>query len=297
MRLLAFQKNGSQHIGALDGEEVVDLSIVAPEVPGELVNIIEGGDACLKQIAEAVASAGEDARIPLRDIDWLPPTRKAGKIICLGLNYAAHAAEGGHDRPEYPSFFMRGNSSLVAHEKPIFRPLASETLDYEAELVAIVGKRAKHVKQDEALDYIWGYSVFNEASIREYQRKTAQWTIGKNFDNTGGFGPIVVTADELPPGAAGLKIESRIGSEILQSANTSDMMWPVAKTIATLSEFTTLEPGDLIAMGTPPGVGHAKKPPRWLRPGETIEVEIEGIGICANPVVAEEDLLELRDAG
>jgi len=284
MRLLAFQKNGSQHIGALDGEEVVDLSIVAPEVPGELVNIIEGGDACLKQIAEAVASAGEDARIPLRDIDWLPPTRKAGKIICLGLNYAAHAAEGGHDRPEYPSFFMRGNSSLVAHEKPIFRPLASETLDYEAELVAIVGKRAKHVKQDEALDYIWGYSVFNEASIREYQRKTAQWTIGKNFDNTGGFGPIVVTADELPPGADGLKIQTRLNGEVLQDATTDMMLFNVKETVELLTECLTLEPGDLLVMGTPSGVGHARKPPLWMKAGDTCEIEIENIAILRNPI-------------
>jgi len=284
MRLLAFQKNGSQHIGALDGEEVVDLSIVAPDVPGELVYIIEGGDDCLKQIAEAVASAGEDARIPLRDIDWLPPTRKAGKIICLGLNYAAHAAEGGHDRPEYPSFFMRGNSSLVAHEKPIFRPLASETLDYEAELVAIVGKRAKHVKQDEALDYIWGYSVFNEASIREYQRKTAQWTIGKNFDNTGGFGPIVVTADELPPGADGLKIQTRLNGEVLQDATTDMMLFNVKETVELLTECLTLEPGDLLVMGTPSGVGHARKPPLWMKAGDTCEIEIENIAILRNPI-------------
>jgi len=284
MRLLAFQKNGSQHIGALDGEEVVDLSIVAPDVPGELVDIIEGGDDCLKQIAEAVASAGEDARIPLRDIDWLPPTRKAGKIICLGLNYAAHAAEGGHDRPEYPSFFMRGNSSLVAHEKPIFRPLASETLDYEAELVAIVGKRAKHVKQDEALDYIWGYSVFNEASIREYQRKTAQWTIGKNFDNTGGFGPIVVTADELPPGADGLKIQTRLNGEVLQDATTDMMLFNVKETVELLTECLTLEPGDLLVMGTPSGVGHARKPPLWMKAGDTCEIEIENIAILRNPI-------------
>ena len=284
MRLLAFQKNGSQHIGALDGEEVVDLSIVAPEVPGELVNIIEGGDACLKQIAEAVASASEYARIPLRDIDWLPPTRNAGKIICLGLNYAAHAAEGGHDRPEYPSFFMRGNSSLVAHEKPIVRPLASETLDYEAELVAIVGKRAKHVKQDEALDYIWGYSVFNEASIREYQRKTAQWTIGKNFDNTGGFGPIVVTADELPPGADGLKIQTRLNGEVLQDATTDMMLFNVKETVELLTECLTLEPGDLLVMGTPSGVGHARKPPLWMKAGDTCEIEIENIAILRNPI-------------
>ncbi len=284
MRLLAFDKNGSQHIGVLTGEEVIDLSIAAPSLPKELVEIIEGGEHTLKQIREAITSESAASRIAITDIDWLPPTRKAGKIICLGLNYAAHAAEGGHDRPEYPSFFMRGNSSLVAHEKPILRPLASETLDYEAELVAIVGKRAKHIKQDDALDYIWGYSVFNEASIRQYQRKTAQWTIGKNFDNTGGFGPIVVTADELPPGADGLKIQTRLNGEVLQDATTDMMLFNVKETVELLTECLTLDPGDLIVMGTPSGVGHARKPPLWMKAGDTCEIEIEKIGILRNPI-------------
>jgi acylpyruvate hydrolase len=284
MRLLAFNKNGSQHIGVLTGEEVIDLSIAAPSLPKELVEIIEGGENTLKQIREAITSESAASRMAITDIDWLPPTRKAGKIICLGLNYAAHAAEGGHDRPEYPSFFMRGNSSLVAHEKPILRPLASETLDYEAELVAIVGKRAKHIKQDDALDYIWGYSVFNEASIRQYQRKTAQWTIGKNFDNTGGFGPIVVTADELPPGADGLKIQTRLNGEVLQDATTDMMLFNVKETVELLTECLTLEPGDLIVMGTPSGVGHARKPPLWMKAGDTCEIEIEKIGILRNPI-------------
>jgi acylpyruvate hydrolase len=284
MRLLAFNKNGSQHIGVLTGEEVIDLSIAAPSLPKELVEIIEGGENTLKQIREAITSESAASRMAITDIDWLPPTRKAGKIICLGLNYAAHAAEGGHDRPEYPSFFMRGNSSLVAHEKPILRPLASETLDYEAELVAIVGKRAKHIKQDDALDYIWGYSVFNEASIRQYQRKTAQWTIGKNFDNTGGFGPIVVTADELPPGADGLKIQTRLNGEVLQDATTDMMLFNVKETVELLTECLTLEPGDLIVMGTPSGVGHARKPPLWMKAGDICEIEIEKIGILRNPI-------------
>ena len=284
MRLLAFQNNGEQRIGILQGDQVVDLSIAAPDLPGELVEIIEGGDDCLKMIKMAQDVANPRSLVPLDKLDWLPPTRKAGKIICLGLNYAAHAAEGGHERPEYPSFFMRGNSSLVAHGKPIIRPIASETLDYEAELVAIVGKKAKHVKQEEALDYIWGYSVFNEASIRQYQRKTAQWTIGKNFDNTGGFGPIVVTADELPPGADGLQIQTRLNGEVLQNATTDMMLFNVKETIELLTECLTLEPGDLLVMGTPSGVGHARKPPLWMKAGDICEIEIENIGILRNPI-------------
>ena len=284
MRLLAFQNNGEQRIGLLQGDQVVDLSIAAPDLPGELVEIIEGGDDCLKMIKTAQEGANPESLVPIDNLDWLPPTRKAGKIICLGLNYAAHAAEGGHERPEYPSFFMRGNSSLVAHEKPIIRPIASETLDYEAELVAIVGKKAKHVKQEDALDYIWGYSVFNEASIRQYQRKTAQWTIGKNFDNTGGFGPIVVTEDELPPGADGLQIQTRLNGEVLQNATTDMMLFNVKETIELLTECLTLEPGDLLVMGTPSGVGHARKPPLWMKAGDICEIEIENIGILRNPI-------------
>ena len=284
MRLLAFQNNGKQRIGVLRGDQVVDLSIAAPGLPEELVEIIEGGDDCLKLITTAQESANPESLIHVDELDWLPPTRKAGKIICLGLNYAAHAAEGGHDRPEYPSFFMRGNSSLVAHGKPIIRPIASETLDYEAELVAIVGKKAKHVKQEDALDYIWGYSVFNEASIRQYQRKTAQWTIGKNFDNTGGFGPIVVTADEVPPGADGLQIQTRLNGEVLQNATTDMMLFNVKETIELLTECLTLEPGDLLVMGTPSGVGHARKPPLWMKAGAICEIEIENIGILRNPI-------------
>ena len=284
MRLLAFQNNGEQRIGLLQGDQVVDLSIAAPDLPGELVEIIEGGNDCLKMIKTAQEAANQESLVPIDKLDWLPPTRKAGKIICLGLNYAAHAAEGGHERPEYPSFFMRGNSSLVAHEKPIIRPIASETLDYEAELVAIVGKKAKHVKQEDALDYIWGYSVFNEASIRQYQRKTAQWTIGKNFDNTGGFGPIAVTADELPPGADGLQIQTRLNGEVLQNATTDMMLFNVKETIELLTECLTLEPGDLLVMGTPSGVGHARKPPLWMKAGDICEIEIENIGILRNPI-------------
>ena len=284
MRLLAFQDNGEQRIGVLQGDQVVDLSIAAHGLPGELVEIIEGGDDCLKMIKTAQESANPESLVHVDELDWLPPTRKAGKIICLGLNYAAHAAEGGHDRPEYPSFFMRGNSSLVAHGKPIIRPIASETLDYEAELVAIVGKKAKHVKQEDALDYIWGYSVFNEASIRQYQRKTAQWTIGKNFDNTGGFGPIVVTADEVPPGADGLQIQTRLNGEVLQNATTDMMLFNVKETIELLTECLTLEPGDLLVMGTPSGVGHARKPPLWMKAGDICEIEIENIGILRNPI-------------
>jgi len=151
-------------------------------------------------------------------------------------------------------------------------------------LVAIVGRTARHVAKEKAFDYIAGYSCFNDGSVRDYQRKTSQWTIGKNFDKTGGFGPWFVTADELPPGAVGLTIESRLNGQVMQHANTRDMIVPVAETVALLTECLTLEPGDLLVMGTPAGVGHARKPPVWMKEGDTIEIEIEKIGLLRNPI-------------
>lgn len=273
---------------AVQGDEAVNLTGQDQSIGTDLMGLINHPDA-----ANHVLGLIDNApTLPLSNIVPAMPVARPGKIICLGLNYTDHIKEGGYDVPEYPALFMRGLNSMMAAGEPMIRPSCSEQLDYEAELMLIVGRRGKHIAEADALSHVFGYSIFNDGSVRNYQRKTHQWTPGKNFDATGPVGPHVVTPDELPPGASGLKIESRVGSEILQSANTSEMLWPVDKTLATISEYATLEPGDMIAMGTPPGVGHARTPQRWLRPGETIEIEIEGIGICASPVVAEESLLQ-----
>jgi 2-keto-4-pentenoate hydratase/2-oxohepta-3-ene-1,7-dioic acid hydratase in catechol pathway len=160
----------------------------------------------------------------------------------------------------------------------------SEKFDWEAELAVVIGKRARHVTRENALDYVFGYAPFNDISVRDYQKRTPQWTIGKNFDRTGALGPLLVSADELPPGAVGLRIQSRLNGQIMQDANTRDMIWDVAETIALLSECVTLEPGDVIAMGTPAGVGQARTPPVWMRHGDTIEIEIEGVGLLVNTI-------------
>jgi acylpyruvate hydrolase len=284
MRILAFEKDGGSVLGVHQGDTVIDLSVADPSLPTELVDLVKMGDAGLAAAKKAADGAPASAKLALGDIKHAILTTKASKYICLGLNYADHAAEGGHNRPEYPSFFMRGPHSLTAHNAPIIRPQCCDQLDYEAELVAIVGKRAKHVKQADALDYIWGYSICNEGSIRAYQRKTAQWTIGKNFDQTGGFGPEAVTADELPPGADGLRIQSRLNGTVMQDATTDMMLWGVAETVEILTECLTLEPGDILIMGTPAGVGHARKPPVWMKDGDTCEIEIEQIGVLVNPI-------------
>lgn len=229
----------------------------------------------------------QSQRLDAEQVEWLTPLARPGKVVCLGLNYAAHAAEGGRAAPDYPAFFMRGACSLIAHRAPLLRPRVSEMLDYEAELAVVIGHRARHLTAVTALEAVAGYACFNDGSLRDYQRRTSQWTIGKNFDGTGPFGPWLVPASELPPGAHGLKIEARLNGYVMQSDNTSNMMVSVAHALVLLSEVMTLEPGDVVAMGTPAGVGFARTPPVWMHPGDRIEIEIEGVGLLSNTVAQE----------
>lgn len=286
MRYLVGQTGADTAVFAVSDGKAVNLSALDARVGADLMGLITTPD-LIESLTDKIAGAPS---VAVDTITPALPVAAPGTIICMGLNYIEHIKEGGYDVPDYPALFMRSKNSLMAAGAPMVRPAISETLDYEAELMLIIGKGGRHISEADALDHVFGYTVFNDGSIREYQRKTHQWTPGKNFDDTGAVGPVTVTPDELPEGAAGLKIESRVGDEILQSSNTANMIWNVRQIIATISAYTTLEPGDLIATGTPPGVGHAKKPgPRWLRPGETVEIEIEGIGICASPIIDEAD--------
>jgi len=284
MRFLVGTRNGTQSVFSVAGDQATDLTAILPAVGSDLAAL--AADPSL--LAQAASAVGTAPTVPLATITPALPIAKPGTIICLGLNYVEHIKEGGYDIPDYPALFMRGRNSIMAAGAPLVRPACSEKLDYEAEMMLIIGKGGRHIPEVTALSHVFGYTVFNDGSVRDYQRKTHQWTPGKNFDDTGAIGPFVVTPDEVPEGASGLKIESRVGEEVLQSSNTANMIWGVAKTLSIISQYTTLEPGDHIALGTPPGVGHAKKPnPRWLKPGEVIDIEIEGIGICSNPVVDE----------
>jgi 2-keto-4-pentenoate hydratase/2-oxohepta-3-ene-1,7-dioic acid hydratase in catechol pathway len=284
MRFVSFHADDSTRLGVVRGDTVVELTAASLGVTPDLLTLLRNGTQGLAAAQAALQSASNESARKLDSLVLRPPIEKPGKIVCLGLNYADHAAEGGHTRPNYPSFFMRCTTSLVGHEQPIRRPRCSEQLDYEAELVAVIGRRARNVKIGDALAYVAGYSCFNDASIRDYQRKTSQWTIGKNFDATGAFGPAFVTADELPPGGEGLRITSRLNGQVMQDANTRDMLFPVAETIALLSECMTLDVGDVLVMGTPAGVGQARKPPVWMKDADVIEIEIERIGLLRNPV-------------
>jgi acylpyruvate hydrolase len=289
MKIVGFESGAGLRLGVVEGDQVIDLQAVDPKLPADLREVLEKMDGDLAPIGDLAKRAPATARRPLNGLKFALPVARPGKIVCLGLNYLDHVKEGRYasDIPKFPTIFLRCLTSLAPHLAPLIRPLASETFDYEAELVAIIGKRAKHLTVATAVSCIAGYSCFNEGSIREFQRRTTQWDIGKNFDQTGGFGPWMVTADELPPGGKGLKIESRVNGKVMQSDNTSNMMFPVAETIADITQAMTLEPGDLLVTGTPSGVGHARKPPAWMRDGDVCEIEIEGVGLLRNPIADE----------
>jgi 2-keto-4-pentenoate hydratase/2-oxohepta-3-ene-1,7-dioic acid hydratase in catechol pathway len=289
MRLFSYQnQDKQQRVGLLrgvDSPDFIDLAASDASLPKSLLGILETTGA-MDRVAQ-LASVGKAVIGQIKYVTFLPVIDRPNKIVCLGLNYADHAAEGGHATPEYPSFFMRGASSLVGHNQPMIRPKVSEKFDYEAELAFVIGKKAKHLTADNALDCVAGYAAFNDGSLRDYQRKTSQWTIGKNFDATGAFGPWLVTPDELPKGASGLRIQSRLNGQIMQDANTKLFLCDVVHTLVLLSEVMTLEPGDVVITGTPGGVGHARKPPVWMKAGDLIEIEIEGVGLLSNRIADE----------
>jgi 2-keto-4-pentenoate hydratase/2-oxohepta-3-ene-1,7-dioic acid hydratase in catechol pathway len=252
-----------------------------------MIGLLSGGDRALARAARAARKPPEGSVIKRR-VNHLPPVPNPGKVICVGLNYSDHAAEAGMKPPDYPVLFLRTPASLVGHGQPILRPKASKHHDYEAELVAVIGKPGRRIAKARALDHVAGYSIANEGSIRDYQLKTSQWMIGKSFDASGSFGPEIVTPDELPnKGAKGLKIEARLNGETLQSSTTSSMIFDVATLVNECSKIFTLETGDIIVTGTPAGVGFVRKPPIFMTPGDTCEIEIEGIGVLSNPIERE----------
>jgi len=287
MRIVGFEADGALRLGVIEGNEVIDLQAADPALPADLGAVLKAHNGDLAPLAALARRAPAGARRPLAGLKYALPVAHPGKILCLGLNYMDHVKEGRYadNVPKWPSLFLRVPASLVPHQAAIVRPRASVQLDYEAEMVAVVGRRARHLTMDNALSCIAGYSIANEGSVREFQRHTTQWTAGKNFDKSGSFGPWIVTADELPPGGKGLKIECRLNGKVMQSDNTANMMFPLAETLVYVTKGMTLEPGDVILTGTPSGVGHAQKPePVWMKAGDVCEVEIETIGVLRNPI-------------
>jgi 2-keto-4-pentenoate hydratase/2-oxohepta-3-ene-1,7-dioic acid hydratase in catechol pathway len=290
MKIVGFEANGGVRLGVVEGDTVIDLQAADANVPVDLGEVLRRSNGDLKALSDLAKKAPASARRPLAGLKYALPVARPGKIICLGLNYLDHVKEGPQrdNIPKFQSIFFRMLTSLTPHLQPLMRPKKSIQLDYEGEMVVIIGKRAKHLTLENATDCVAGYSCGNEGSVREYQRHTTQWGMGKNFDSTGGFGPWLVTADEIPPGGNGLKIMSRLNGNTMQSDNTANMMFPLAETLVYLTKGMTLEPGDVILTGTPSGVGHARKPePVWMKAGDTCEIEIEGIGLLRNPIADE----------
>jgi len=257
------------------------LTSADADYPGGLDVLLAGG-ADLQVVGKRLLSA---PLIRPDSPEFLPPVRKPGKIVCVGFNYRDHSAEVGVEVPDFPNFFPRFVSTLTGHEQAIELPRASGQLDYEGELAVVIGRSGRGITEKEALNHVAGYSIFNDASVRDYQFRTSQWLVGKNFDRTGGFGPWLVTPDELPPGCVGLRVQTRLNGQVMQDGSTEVMVFDVAKIITILSEIMTLSPGDVIITGTPSGVGYKRKPPVFMREGDVCEVEIEGIGILRNHVV------------
>jgi acylpyruvate hydrolase len=280
MRFITYQTPEGECIAVATDRGYFGLPVTA--IKTDLLGLIAQGKEALQKTG-GVLARGE--AINLSNVTLSPPLPRPGKLICIGLNYADHSKESGFMPPEYPTVFARYTSSLVAASAPIIRPAVSDQLDYEGELAVIIGRSGRNISQENALAHVAGYSLFNDASVRDYQFKSPQWTMGKNFDSTGAFGPEFVTADELPPGCKGLKIETRLNGEVVQSASTSDMIFSVEQLVTTLSEVMTLDPGDVIVSGTPAGVGFARKPPLWMKPGDICEVEIERLGQLRNPII------------
>ena len=284
MRFIAFiNANGQPALGLREGDQVIDLSALG--LPQTLDELLLQGAQGLQAVRELAARA--TTRLPLAGLQYLPPLAHPAKALAIGLNYLDHAAESSFEPPKFPVVFQRYSSSWVAHGQPLVRPKVSVQFDYEAELVAVIGKGGRYISKERALDHVAGYSVFNEGSVRDYQLRTNQWTLGKNFDASGSFGPEFVTADELPAGASGLRIQCRLNGEVLQDANTKDMIFDVATLVSVCSEAMALQPGDILITGTPAGVGLARKPQVWMKPGDVCEVEVEGLGVLRNPIVDE----------
>lgn len=286
MRFVAFKKDGKEKLGVKTDAGLVDLSVADKSLPTDLKELITMGKGAMNKAARAAKNAPPRAIVKGR-VSYLKPIKDAQKIICIGLNYKDHAAEANLKVPTYPVVFTRFETSFVAHGQSLVRPKLSKHFDYEAELVAVIGKKARNVKKSEALDYVAGYSVANEGSIRDYQMKASQWTVGKNFDQTGSIGPEFVTADELPAGAKGLGIQCRLNGKVLQDSNTREMIFDTKTLVYELARAITLMPGDMILTGTPAGVGFVRKPAIFMKAGDKCEIEIEGIGVLSNTIKAE----------
>jgi len=315
MRLVTYQREDQPRTGAQLDKQIIDLNrayrlalqytgnedelaVADARIPTDMIGLLRGGDTSLKATQEALAfvrsrlesNATELNRqgivYAIDDVTLLPPVTHPSKVICLGLNYRDHAAEASMDVPNYPVLFHKVAGSLIGHNRPIVIPRISSKIDYEGELAIIIGKRGKYIPEDEAYSYIAGYTIANDVSARDLQFRTSQWTTGKMLDTFGPLGPTLVTRDEVPDPHT-LSIKTILNSQMLQNGNTADMIFHVPYIIKYISEIVTLEPGDVIMTGTPAGIGNTRNPPVFMKPGDTVTIEIGHLGALTNPIVAE----------
>jgi 2-keto-4-pentenoate hydratase/2-oxohepta-3-ene-1,7-dioic acid hydratase in catechol pathway len=290
MKLITFAHRGQLRLGALAGpaghERAYDLNRLEPRLPADILAFLEAGPAALALARQTLAVAAPEQGLALADIALKAPIPRPGKIICIGQNYLAHAHESNASAPPFPIIFAKYNNAVIAHGEPIVIPRAVQKPDYEGELGVVIGKRGRNIPEDKALEYVAGYFPLNDVSARDWQGRTSQWVIGKTPDTFCPMGPALVTADEVPD-VQNLRVRTLIGDEVLQDGHTSLMIFPVARLIWDMSQVMTLEPGDVIATGTPAGIGAARTPPRWLRPGDVVYIEIEKVGVLENPVTLE----------
>ncbi len=290
MKLVTFAHQGAERLGVLQsgevGERVIDLNQADPRLPADMIGFLQGGAEAMGLAVKAVAAATPAQRLARSAVALRAPVPRPGKIIAIGQNYLEHAKETGASKSPYPIIFAKYANAVVGPGEPIVIPAAVTKPDYEGELAAVIGRRGRNIPEAEALGYVAGYMALNDVTARDWQNRTSQWVMGKTADTFCPMGPALVTADEVPD-PQNLHLRTIIGGEVLQSGFTGDMIFSVAHLIAYASQVMTWEPGDVLATGTPPGVGMARKPPRWLRPGDVVRIEIDGIGVLENPVAGE----------
>lgn len=281
MKFASFKVNGTKSWGLIDGQQAVDLGALLRDRFPDLKSAIAAG-----ALTEAASHASKAERYPVANISWLPVIPNPDKIFCIGLNYETHRVETGRSEVENPTVFGRFANSQTGHLANIIRPRVSKDLDFEGELAVIIGKKGRYIARKDAWHHIAGYACYNEGSVRDFQRHTHQFTPGKNFPETGAFGPWMVTPDEAGD-LASLRLQTRLNGQVVQEATISQMIFDIPRQIEYCSSFTWLEPGDVIVTGTPGGVGSRRTPPLWMKPGDVVEVEIDRIGLLRNGIADE----------
>jgi 2-keto-4-pentenoate hydratase/2-oxohepta-3-ene-1,7-dioic acid hydratase in catechol pathway len=284
MKLITFCHNNQSRVGAVIDDAIVVDSLESAGIPSSMIDFLSAGSRAMKAMQDLIVSGS--GRIPLNEVKLMAPVPRPGKYLAISLNYADHIAETGKEKPDYPTFFSKQSTCVIGTGDAIHRPRVSDKLDYEGELAFIIGKRCRYVSLEQASGVIAGFTIANDVSVRDWQIRSPTVMLGKSFDTAGPLGPWLVTSDEIPDPHQ-LAIKTWVNDELRQSANTREMLFNCYEMLAYLSQAMTLEPGDVIATGTPSGVGVKMQPRGYLKPGQTVRIEIERIGVLSNPVIEE----------